>query len=50
MCVLKENTENLYIFYLVPVVTLLVEGGKESINTIYYDLKANIPVVVIDVR
>ncbi|UJR26318.1 hypothetical protein I4U23_007656 [Adineta vaga] len=32
----------------IPVVTLVVEGGKDTITNIYYDLKSNIPVVIVD--
>ncbi|CAF4870469.1 unnamed protein product [Rotaria sp. Silwood1] len=32
----------------VPVVTIVVEGGRDTITNIYYDLRANIPVVIID--
>ncbi|CAF3967063.1 unnamed protein product, partial [Adineta steineri] len=31
-----------------PVVTIVVEGGKDTITNIYYDLRDNIPVVIID--
>ncbi|CAF1116563.1 unnamed protein product, partial [Adineta steineri] len=31
-----------------PVVTIVVEGGKDTIKNIYYDLRDNIPVVIID--
>lgn len=36
-------------FFLVPAVTIVVEGGKDTITNMYYDLRANIPVVIIDV-
>jgi len=29
---------------------MVVEGGRDKIANIYYDLRANIPVVLIDVR
>ncbi|CAF3378524.1 unnamed protein product, partial [Rotaria sp. Silwood2] len=32
----------------VPVVTIVVEGGHDTITNIYYDLRANIPVIIID--
>ncbi|UJR22717.1 hypothetical protein I4U23_025751 [Adineta vaga] len=32
----------------IPVVTIVVEGGKDTIANIYYDLRENIPVVIID--
>ncbi|CAF4051819.1 unnamed protein product, partial [Rotaria sordida] len=31
-----------------PVVTIVVEGGRDTITNIYYDLRADIPVVIID--
>ncbi|CAF1177771.1 unnamed protein product [Rotaria sp. Silwood1] len=31
-----------------PVVTIVVEGGRETIKNVYHDLRANIPVVIID--
>ncbi|CAF1069123.1 unnamed protein product [Adineta steineri] len=34
---------------IVPVVTIVVEGGKDTITNIYYDLRDNIPVLIIDV-
>jgi hypothetical protein len=34
---------------LVPVVTVVVEGGRDTITNIYHDLHANIPIVIIDV-
>lgn len=37
------------LFFLVPTVTIVVEGGKDTIANMYYDLRANIPVVIIDV-
>ena len=37
------------IVFLVPAVTIVVEGGKDTITNMYYDLRANIPVVIIDV-
>ena len=39
----------LSLLYLVPVVTIVVEGGRDTITNMYYDLRANIPVVIIDV-
>jgi hypothetical protein len=36
-------------FFLVPAVTIVVEGGRDTIANMYYDLRANIPVVIIDV-
>ena len=35
--------------YLVPVVTIVVEGGKNTLINIYYDLRDNVPVVLINV-
>lgn len=35
--------------YLVPTVTMLVEGGKGTLKSIYYDLKRGIPVLVVEV-
>ncbi|CAF3973574.1 unnamed protein product, partial [Rotaria sordida] len=32
----------------VPIVTIVVEGGRDTITNIYYDLRADIPVVIID--
>ncbi|CAF1184605.1 unnamed protein product [Adineta steineri] len=32
----------------IPIVTIVVEGGKDTITNIYYDLRDNIPVVIID--
>ncbi|CAF0834212.1 unnamed protein product [Adineta ricciae] len=32
----------------IPVVTIVVEGGQDTIANIYYDLRENIPVVIID--
>ncbi|CAF4121788.1 unnamed protein product, partial [Adineta steineri] len=32
----------------IPCVTIVVEGGKDTIKNVYYDLKENIPVVIID--
>ena len=29
---------------------MVVEGGRDTIANIYYDLRANIPVVLIDAR
>ncbi|CAF1229932.1 unnamed protein product [Rotaria sordida] len=34
--------------FFVPVVTIVVEGGIDTVKNIYYDLKSNIPVVIID--
>ena len=34
----------------VPIVTLLFEGGEDSIKTIYHDLRENISVIIINVR
>ncbi|CAF1449983.1 unnamed protein product [Adineta steineri] len=31
-----------------PVVTIVVEGGRDTIRNIYYDLRDNIPVIIID--
>ncbi|CAF3757076.1 unnamed protein product [Adineta steineri] len=33
---------------IVPVATIVVGGGKDTITNIYYDLRDNIPVVIID--
>ncbi|CAF0816739.1 unnamed protein product [Adineta ricciae] len=32
----------------VPVVTLVVEGGKDTLKNVYYDLKSNVPVVIVN--
>ncbi|CAF1229892.1 unnamed protein product, partial [Rotaria sp. Silwood1] len=32
----------------VPVVTIVVEGGQDTVNNTYYDLRANIPVIIVD--
>jgi hypothetical protein len=34
----------------VPIVTLLFEGGEDSVRSIYHDLRRNIPVIIINVR
>ena len=31
------------------MVSLVLEGGKDTIANIYYDLRENIPVVIVDV-
>ncbi|CAF4924916.1 unnamed protein product, partial [Rotaria sp. Silwood1] len=31
-----------------PVVTIVVEGGQDTVNNTYYDLRANIPVIIVD--
>lgn len=47
----KTNVLEIFFFWFsVPVVTMVVEGGRDTIANIYYDLRANIPVVLIDVR
>lgn len=33
----------------VPLVTIIFEGGKKTIENVYYDLRENIPVVIINV-
>lgn len=33
-----------------PVVTLVIEGGRDTMRNLYYDLKAQIPIVVFAVR
>lgn len=33
----------------VPVVTLLFEGGEDSLRSIYRDLRQNIPIIIINV-
>ena len=38
-----------YLFLKVPIVTVVVEGGPDTLATIYNDLVNNIPVVLIDV-
>lgn len=38
-----------YCSYSVPVVTIAVEGDQETLNSVYYDLRERIPVVVINV-
>jgi hypothetical protein len=35
--------------FLVPAVTLLFEGGEDSVRSIYNDLRRNIPVIIIHV-
>ena len=35
---------------LVPIVTIVVEGGPDTLFTIYQDLRNDIPVVLIDVN
>jgi phage baseplate assembly protein gpV len=35
---------------LVPIVTIVVDGGPDTLLAIYNDLKNDIPVVLIDVR
>ena len=35
--------------YSVPVVTVVVEGGKDTIANVTYDLRENVPVVLINV-
>jgi hypothetical protein len=37
------------LFFVVPAVTIVVEGGKDTITNMYHDLRDNIPVVIIDV-
>ena len=37
-------------FILVPIVTVIVEGGPDTLSTVYNNLSNGIPVVVIDVR
>ncbi|CAF2638466.1 unnamed protein product [Rotaria sp. Silwood2] len=39
-----------YIEYPIPIVTIVVEGGRQTIEDVYHDLKANIPVIIIDVK
>ncbi len=39
-----------FLLNLVPVVTIVVEGGRDTITNMCYDLKSTIPVVIIDVR
>ncbi|CAF1153213.1 unnamed protein product [Rotaria sordida] len=34
--------------FFVPVVTIAVEGGRDTVNNIYYDLRAKIPVIIVD--
>ncbi len=36
--------------FLVPTVTIVVEGGPDTLSAIYNDLRTDIPVVLIDVR
>jgi hypothetical protein len=31
-------------------VTLVVEGGKDTLANVYYDLRENVPVVLINVK
>ncbi|CAF1095367.1 unnamed protein product [Didymodactylos carnosus] len=33
---------------IVPTVTIVVEGGRDTIKNMYYDLRRNIPVIIID--
>lgn len=35
---------------LVPIITLLFEGGEDSIRSIYNDLRKNIPVIIVNVN
>jgi len=44
-----DNVIFLLFVFAVPAVTIVVEGGKDTITNMYYDLRANIPVVIIDV-
>lgn len=37
------------LFILVPIVTIVVEGGPDTLLTIYNDLCSEIPVVLVDV-
>ena len=39
----------LFLFVIVPTVTIVVEGGRDTIINMYYDLQNDIPVVIIDV-
>ncbi len=32
------------------MVTIIAEGGIDTLTNIYYDLRANIPVILIEVR
>ncbi|CAF4578258.1 unnamed protein product, partial [Didymodactylos carnosus] len=34
---------------IVPTVTIVVGGGRDTIKNMYYDLRRNIPVIIIDV-
>lgn len=38
------------VFIEVPSVTILFEGGEDSIRSIYNDLRRNIPIVIVNVR
>jgi len=50
--ILTDSTLNSFFvcLHLAPVVTLVVDGGDSTISNIYYDLKSNIPVVIMNVR
>ncbi len=45
----KQIFHSLFSFS-VPTVTLVVEGGPDTLLTIYNDLRNDVPVVLIDVR
>jgi len=42
--------KSFYFEILVPIVTIVVEGGPDTLSAIYKDLRNDIPVVLIDVR
>ncbi len=49
----RKNNHFYFDFYSrisVPMVTLVVEGGPDTLSAIYNDLHNDIPVVLIDVR
>lgn len=47
---ISRNTKEKTNFVSVPIVTIVVEGGSDTILTVYKDLRNNIPVVLIDVK
>ena len=39
----------LFLYIQVPIVTVVVEGGPDTLATIYKDLSNDIPIVLVDV-
>lgn len=39
-----------FVDFEVPIVTIVVEGGPDTLLTMYRDLRSQIPIVLIDVR